>query len=199
MRLFLVVSLTFIPLLHAERTFKTTKSVEKAFGGGEFSFDVDNNWAICMARNETIEFDGSIEDYAKMLNETLMSLSRKGGGSVIIGEGVFPITVPISLPKKTCIIGQGKDKTTLRVKDKSYPPYPFKGTIIAHKVDRVSLVGLTIDGNAQNQYLEHIFHTLGRVGVYQERVHESYLLNVKSVNSFRHGCTYHHFPYRSPS
>ncbi len=198
MRTFLVLSLTLMRLLYAERVFNTKHSVEEAFGGGNFSFDVDENWELCMTRNKTIEFDDTVEDYTKMLNETLMSLSQSGGGSVILTEGVFPITVPLSMPAKTCIIGQGKDITTLRVKDKSYPPYPFKGAIIAHKVDRVSLVGLTIDGNAQNQLIKHNFRALGRAGVYQERVRESYLLNVKSVNNYRHGCTYHYSSSHSP-
>ena len=96
------------------------------------------NQGICMARDKTIEFDGSIEDCTKKLNNTL------------------------------------KDKTKFRVQDKSYPPYSFEGTIIAHKVEHASLARFTIDGNMQNQYLEHMFHTLGGVVVYQERVHESY-------------------------
>lgn len=190
MALFTIVFFSTLTFILGKRSFNTDKSVKEAFGDRKFSFDVDENWKLCMSRNETIEFDESIKDYTKILNDTLKSLSKKGGGSILLGSGVFPITVPILMPKMTCLVGEGKKETTLRVKNKSYPPYPFKGTIIAHKVERVSIVGLTIDGNMENQVEQHKFRTLGRVGVYQERVHHSFFLNVKVMNNMRHGCTY---------
>ncbi len=174
-------------------SYETDKGIEEAFGDGKFSFAEDANWDLCMERNKSYELDENILDYGKELNKTLKQLSNDGGGAVVLGPGVYPITVPILIPTNTCLIGAGKDKTTLRVEDKSYPPYPFKGSLISHKVERVTLVGFTVDGNADNQQITHKFHTLGRVGIYQERVSKSYLLNVKSINNVRHGCTYNVF------
>lgn len=167
-------------------------ALNATFGERLHPFSTGKSWAICMSafKNITTLSNTVSADYGKLINDSLKALAATGGGSVLLGNGTFDFTAPIEVPTNTCIVGVGIGKTILRVKDKSWPYYPFKGVLYSSKSQNTSFVGFTLDGNQNNQYTAHPYYGYGRTGIYQERTDYSYLLNVKVFDHEGSGSTF---------
>lgn len=157
-------------------------ALSATFGERLHPFATGASWAICMKAFKNITTLSATTDFGALINNSLRDLAATGGGSVLLAAGSYDFTPPIAVPTNTCIVGAGITKTTLRVKDESWPYYPLKGALYSTKTQNTSFVGFSLDGNRQNQYMDHPYYSFGRTGIYQERSSYSYLLNVRSFN-----------------
>lgn len=157
-------------------------SLTDAFGTNHSSFDIAQNWGICNAFYVDVSLNSTVSDYSPVINSALRFLNRTGG-SVRLESGTYHLSSPVDLPSRTCIIGQGMERTYLKLTARALP-FADTGMLKASKGEHVSLMNLTIDGNRMMLDPSEGF---GRSGVYIELVNYIWCRNVRVRNNARHG------------
>lgn len=172
------------------RDLDRIKDIGTAFGNKTHSFNVTDNWKICMSHILNIPYRANVSDYAPLISKAFDILKELGGGSVKLSRGTFPVASSILMPSHTCLLGAGPTETTLKLVDFAPSFYPVKGVIRSSNSERVSLQGVAIDGNKRNQSLNPLdLH--GRDGVSCELCNYLWFRNVIAKNHSGSGCKYH--------
>ena len=170
----------------------TPRSVEKPVElpkvriNSDYAFDVNDNLAICDRKATKIDFVDTVDDYAGRINRALAALSRDGGGSVVLGQGIYPVSSQIIVGSNACIRGQGMLRTMLRMKPSS-PPYNGAGMIRMKDVSRVSVLDLTLDGARSTQANRTQEDVYGRYGLYAEKFSYLWIQGVRAINHREYG------------
>lgn len=141
-----------------------------------------NTTQYCTVANATDTFND--------LQYALTFVNSKGGGEVMLQEGIYTTGNNLEMFNSTSLIGQGIDKTYIKLKDFA-PPFKrnnaqkaglIRATIQNKRgCDNIAIINLTLDGNKVNQYTDHD-HQYGRFGIFTEVCHNAIFDRVKIVN-----------------
>ncbi len=130
----------------------------------------------------------NIEDPSQdhtVLQKAINNIILRGGGEVLIKEGVYNFDKNIYLGNRVHLKGEGTDKTILRLKDyaSAFITNTNKKTgFIKVKLSYSTVISdLTLDGNKCNQYGDYS-HQFGRHGVFLEGCTHVWINNVKAIN-----------------
>lgn len=162
-------------------------NMNDTFNGTSHSFNVSMSWSICMRLVYDVPYDPEITDYAPVISNLLQVLHTFGGGAVRLDNGTFPVNSGIDMPSHTCIVGMGPNKTVIQLTPFAPSFYPKKGIIRSRFAERVSLQGITIDGNRHKQAMT-AGATYGRDGLSFIHVNYAWLRNVVSRDNHGLGC-----------
>jgi len=191
MRSYLAVLLYTSVALGAWKAEDETKDISTAFNPS--SFNIRENWEICKRKIVRIPYVEMKKDYIPEFEAKFAQL--KNGGSILLEKGVYKVSGPVIIPENCCILGAGMDTTTIQLNPDSLPLYnsegmtsAAKGILSCSKNQRVSVIGLTVDGNIEEQFSGHKFFDFGRYGVSFERCNYAWLRSVRSKNNQLYGC-----------
>lgn len=145
----LCLALLALPVLSRDHalweTFDTSVAF-RAFDKDGRSFDTRENLKYCDNSEESIVFDASVKDYHNAIQHKLDLLEeRSGGGTLRLSEGTFTISNQLSVYSRTCLIGAGMNKTSIRVRDKS-ENFRRSGTVRTYQTERVTVRSSTLSG-----------------------------------------------------
>lgn len=176
------------PVSHtAWRPLDASKSIATAFGNSTHSFDVMDNWRICMTEAVfTIPYNSIIVDYSDIITSYLKAAGQAGGGAVQLEAGTYHIAAPITVPAHTCLIGTSMEDTIIKLIDDA-DDFSDNGILHSRKGERVSIHSLTVDGNKDNQDRNYNW---GHDGVYFELINYAWFRNVRVQNMFGYGCKF---------
>lgn len=164
------------------RPLQLTSAAFEGIDGG-YSFDVSENLRYCNSRVDYVP--PGLEDYSAIFDVKLRALAEKGGGTLLLGPGVYPHSKQIELPSFTCLRGAGMLRTVLKLTDNA-PSFTRAGSIRTFETTRVTISDLTQDGNRHMQRKgEHLNY--GRYGVYSELSNYFYIKSVKVQNNGGYG------------
>lgn len=134
-------------------------------------------------------------DAYKALQYALKFVNANGGGDVVLQQGTYIVSVNLEIYNSTRLIGQGIDKTTIKLKDYAagfFRNGASKSGLIRATVqnkkgcDNIAVMNLTLDGNKVNQYTDSI-HKYGRFGIFTEACMNVIFNRVKVVNMQGYG------------
>lgn len=162
-----------------------SRNLTEAFNGTPMSFSIEENWRICHTHVIFMTCIVGLVDYAPIMKKAFKSLQRFGGGSIRLKPGTYTLSSSVKIPSSMCIIGAGMDTTIIKYVYKGGVS-PSEGLLVSSRAERVSVIGLTIDGgvNAGNDT------RAGFSGVHYNLVNFAWFRNVRVRGFGRYGCTY---------
>ncbi len=134
------------------------------FDGGQGAFDRSTN-QLYHARNFVfVNAQPNVPDYSPMLDAAFQQLRNSGGGTLVLGNGDFPLSKPLKIPSYCCVQGQGHDQTVLRAHNlgnrrRSRRRSQPIAVIEICEAERVSLFDLTIDGEEEGPPVQPVVGT----------------------------------------
>lgn len=169
-----------------------SKDVLEAFNPS--SFNIQENWAICKRAIIRIPLINTTQDYVPQFKEAFEKLNAENGGSILLEKGTYRVSGPVLIPENCCILGAGMDVTTIILNPNALPLYNghamrhvSKGILSCSRNARITVIGITVDGNIEKQYSGHKFFDFGRYGVSFERCNYVWFRNVRSKNNQLYG------------
>ncbi len=151
----------------------------------DYSFPPADNSAYHARRTLRIDQTAGIQDYSPQFEAAFNELQNTGGGTVLVGPGVFTHSRQIAVPSYCCLQGAGMDRTVLRVADYS-PPFRNSGAIRTRHSERVSLLDFTQDGNRARQNLRNDSERYGRYGIYSHLSNFVWMRGVRVRGNLRY-------------
>jgi len=156
-------------------------------------FNISRTEEFCGLNTDFVEFDELVADYTDIINKAVALMNSKGGGAVLLDIGTYIVKTPIVMLSQTCIIGQGRGRTVIKLQDKA-PKFTNSGLLRAEGAEHIVLREFRIDGNRANQDASDEAQNKKRAGIHFTLVNFVRLLNVSISQNFGNGRKY-----RSPN
>lgn len=135
--------------------------------------------------------DGTDDDIE--IQAALNQLRGKGGGRVILSDGVFSLTKNVHIySSDTTFSGAGRDKTILKLVDNA-PRFIHAGFITSYKQRNIAIRDMTLDGNRKNQPKDETLKgkNYGKFGVYTEVCNNTLMTNLHVKDFWGYGLDPH--------
>lgn len=126
-------------------------------------------------------------DMQAIIQNALNQLAAAGGGTLQLGEGMYPLDGFIEVGSNTKVIGAGMDKTILRLVDRAAPWWipntgiKRSGILRAKLSHNLTFAHFTLDGNRENQNNDK-YSLYGRYGFYTEACDNVFLDSIAIIN-----------------
>jgi stringent starvation protein B len=125
------------------------------------------------------------EDCVKQLQLALDQIAFNGVGTLELFEGTYIVSKYLQLSSNVVFKGQGIDKTTIKLIDNSQPfvegTKKTSGVVNAYTSDNIEVIGMTIDGNKENQ-LQDELHAYGKFGFFIQACNNVTVDSVRITN-----------------
>lgn len=145
---------------------------------------VEHNLKKCSTRTYFLDYDATVHS-VDAYSDIQKALNVIDTGTLVLGEGTFIVSNQISLSSNTCLVGQGIDKTVIKLKDNA-SEFRYSGLVRSINSENVTIMGLTLDGNRENQSGNET-ELYGRYGLFTEVTNYLYLNKVRITKNYGYG------------
>ncbi len=182
---FFLISIFFSTVFSYKFDFRSSRNLQINWINDpniDYSFDLNEYCLSKCLKNKYIyiKWDESIIDYYDYLQTAVNTLYKNGGGSLYLEDGIYLLSNQIEISSNTCILGESKDNTILKLQNFA-SPFAVSGLLRSLAQENITISDITLDGNKKYQNID-LISTYGRYGIYTEVNNYSFFNNVRVQN-----------------